>query len=185
MKLFWPIMGIASLALALALAGCATHSGHQPGPSAGGLTPQQMLANMRATSRDAAATCGHFYDHSRRLQVRSLEMGKSLAAILRLRDAARKYHDAVSSEAWPRQDWLRECSDRLINAWNNVEVSIALLEPTPPVVGWWDRSQHSLVDLYRASYPYIGQPAGPLPTALASHSWAVDPVGVVRAQRVR
>ena len=180
MKTLWPIICIASLALA----GCATNPGHQPGPSAGALTPQQMLANMRVTSHDAAVNCGYFYDHSRQLQIRSLEMGKSLAAILRLRDAVRKYDDAVSSEAWPRPDWLRECSEHLLNAWINVEVSFAQLEPTPPVVGWWDRSQHSLVDLYHASSPYIGRPVAPLPSALASHNRSANPGMVVRAQPV-
>jgi len=129
--------------------------------------PPQVLAAMRSAAHNAAVNCNHFYDHARRLQVRNSEMGKSLAAILRLRDAVRKYHNAVSSDYWPRPDWLRECSEHLLNAWINVEVSFPQLEPTPPVVGWWNQSQHSLVDLYRASSPYAGQPQGPLPSALA------------------
>jgi hypothetical protein len=138
---------------------------------------------MRSAAHDAAINCNHFYDHSRQLQIRSSEMGKSLAAILRLRDTVRKYQDAVSSDYWPRPDWLRVCSENLITAWINVEVSFPQLEPTPPVVGWWDRSQHSLVDLYQASSPYIGRPTGPLPSALASHSRSGEEL-VVRAQPV-
>ncbi|MFZ2642732.1 MAG: hypothetical protein WA117_17185 [Verrucomicrobiia bacterium] len=164
MKKYWQILCIASLALA----GCATHSAVRPGPSTGALSPQQVLANMRGAAHEAAIACSHFYDHSRHLQIRSSEMGRSLAAILRLRNAVRKYHDAVSSEEMPRPDWLRECSEHLLNAWVKVEVSFPQLEPTPPVVGWWNRSQDSLVAMYQASSPYIGQPSahGPLPTAL-------------------
>jgi len=123
---------------------------------------------MRGTAHEAAIACSHFYDHSRHLQIRSSEMGNSLAAILRLRNAVQKYHDAVSSEEMPRQDWLRECSEHLLSAWVKVEVSFPQLEPTPPVVGWWNRSQDCLVAMYQASSPYIGQPSapGPLPTAL-------------------
>jgi hypothetical protein len=128
--------------------------------------PPQVLADMRSAAHDAAINCGHFYDHARGLQVRSSDMGRSLAAILRLRDTVRKYQDAVSSDYWPRPDWLRACSENLLNAWINVEVSFPQLEPTPPVVGWWDRSQQSLVNLYRAASPYIGQPTGPLPSIL-------------------
>ena len=64
---------------------------------------------MRGTSHEAAINCSHFHDHSRQLQIRNSEMGKSLAAILRLRDAVRKHQGVVSSEDMPRLDWLREC----------------------------------------------------------------------------
>lgn len=130
--------------------------------------PPQVLADMRKTAHDAAINCSHFYDHARWLQVRNLEMGKSLAAILRLRDAVRRYYEAVSTDYWPRPDWLRECSEHLLNAWINVEISFPQLEPTPPVVGWWNQTQHDLVDLYHAALPYIGQPQGPLPSALSA-----------------
>ena len=183
MKTYWKILCIASLALA----GCATQSDVRPGSSTGALSPQQVLANMRGASHEAAINCSHFYDHSRQLQIRSSDMGRSLAAILRLRDTVRKYQDAVFSEDMPRPDWLRECSENLLDAWIKVEVSFPQLEPTPPVVGWWNRSQDSLVAMYQASSPYIGRPSasGPLPTALANHSRSDDPALVVRAQPVR
>ena len=164
MKTYWKILCIASLAFE----GCATQSDVRPGSSTGALSPQQVLANMRGTSHEAAINCSHFHDHSRQLQIRSLELGRSLAAILRLRDAVRKHQDVVFSEDMPRLDWLRECCENLLEAWIKVEVSFPQLEPTPPVVGWWNRSQDSLVAMYQASSPYIGRPsaAGPLPTAL-------------------
>ncbi|MFZ2642733.1 MAG: hypothetical protein WA117_17190 [Verrucomicrobiia bacterium] len=159
MKTYWKIICIASMA-GLAPLPCGADDNLPPA------LPPQVLATMRVAAHDAAINCSHFYDHSRRLQIRSSEMGKSLAAILRLRDTVRKYQNAVSSDYWPRPDWLRVCSENLLTAWINVEVSFPQLEPTPPVVGWWDQSQHSLVDLYRAASPYIGQPAGPLPSVL-------------------
>ena len=159
MKTYLQIICIASLA-GLASLPCGADDNLPPA------LPPQVLADMRSAAHDAAINCSHFYDHARGLQVRNLEMGKALAATLRLRDSVRKYQDAVSSNYWPRPDWLRECSEHLLTAWINVEVSFPQLESTPPVVGWWDRSQQSLVNLYRASSPYIGQPTGPLPSIL-------------------
>ena len=68
-----------------------------------------------------------------------------------------------------------------------MEVSFPQLEPTPPVVGWWNRSQDSLVAVYQASLPYIGRQSvpGPLPTALATHNRSDDPSLVVHALPVR
>ncbi len=159
MKTYLQIICIASLA-GLASLPCGADDNLPPA------LPPQVLADMRSAAHDAAINCSHLYDHARGLQVRNLEMGKALAATLRLRDSVRKYQDAVSSDYWPRPDWLKVCSENLLNAWINVEVSFPQLEPTPPVVGWWDRSQQSLVNLYRASSPYIGRPTGPLPSIL-------------------
>ena len=164
MKTHWQLLCVASLILT----GCATNSVVQPRLATGTSSPQQVLANMRGASHCAAINCSHFYDHSRQLQIRSSEMGRSLAAILRLRDAARKYHDATTSGEKPRQDWLQECSDNLLSAWIKVEVSFPQLEPTPPVVEWWNRSQDSLVEMYQAALPYIGPSAGPLPSVLGA-----------------
>ena len=125
-----------------------------------------MLADMRSAARDTVINCGHLYGYACQLQIRSPEMGKSLAAILRLRDAARRYHSGVSWSYAPQSNWLRECSETLLDAWIEVEMSLPLLEPTPLVAGWWNRSQHSLVTLYHTSSPYIGQPIAPLPSAL-------------------
>ena len=159
MKTYLQIICIASLA-ALAPLPCGAGDNLPPA------LPPQALAAMRSAAHDAAINCGHFYDHARGLQVRNPEMGQSLAAILRLRDAAMKYQDAIYWNDEPRLDWLRICSETLLDAWVNVELSFPQLEPTPPVVGWWDRSQLSLVDLYHASSPYIGLPITPLPSAL-------------------
>ena len=159
MKTYWKILCIASLA-ALAPLPCGADDNLLPA------LPPQVLAAMRGAAQGAAINCGHFYDCARQLQVRNPEMGQSLAAILRLRDAAMKYRDAISWNNKPRLDWLRMCSETLLDAWVNVELSLPQLEPTPPVVDWWDRSQLSLVDLYRAASPYIGQPIAPLPSAL-------------------
>jgi hypothetical protein len=125
-----------------------------------------MLESMHSAAHDAAINCSHFYDHAQRLQVRNPEIGKSLAAILRLRDAARRYHDGFTWNYGPQSVWLRLCSATLLKAWINVETSFQQLEPTPLVVGWWDRSQHSLVDLVYASASYVGLPTAPLPLAL-------------------
>ena len=166
MKTYWKIFCIASLIFA----GCATHPAVQPGPSTGALSPQQMLDNMSATSNDAAVNCSCFYDYARQLQIRSPEMDKSLAAILRLRDAVMKYHADIAWNPDPRPDWLRLCCETVLNAWVNVELSFPQLEPTPRVVGSWNRAQDSLVAKYRASLPYIGRPIGPLPSALGGSS---------------
>ena len=166
MKTSWKIICIASLTLT----GCATHPAVQPGPSTGALSPQQMLDNMSTTSNDAAVNCSYFYDYACQLQIRSPEMGKSLAAILRLRDAVIKYHADIAWNHEPRPDWLRLCCETLLDAWVNVELSLPQLEPPPRVVGSWNRAQDSLVAMYRASSPYIGQPLGPLPSALGGSS---------------
>jgi hypothetical protein len=159
MKTYWKILCIASLAV-LAPLPCGAGDNLPPA------LPPQVLAAMRSAAHDAAINCDHFYDYARQLQVRNPEMGQSLAAILRLRDAAMKYRDAISLNDEPRLDWLRMCSETLLDAWVNVELSFPQLEPTPPVVGWWDRSQLNLVDLHNAASPYIGQPITPLPSAL-------------------
>ena len=130
--------------------------------------PPQVLGQMRGAAANAATTSGHFYDSARQLQVRNLEMGKTLAAILRLRDAARKFAEATASNDWPRPDWLRVCSEHLLNRWMEVEQRFPLLEPTPPVVSWWNHTQADLVALYGVAGAYIGRPAGPVPTALAN-----------------
>ena len=168
MKTYWQILCIASLALT----GSATYSAVQPDPSTGALSPQQMLDNMRTTSNDASVNCGYFYDYACRLQIRSLEMGQSLSAILRLRDAVMKYHAAITWNYEPRPDWLRMCCETLLDAWVNVELSFPQLEPTPRVVGSWNRAQDSLVAMYNASLPYIGQTIVPLPSALGVSSLA-------------
>ena len=147
MKPYWKILCIASLALA----GFATHSDAQSLTSTGALSPRQMLDTMRTTSNEAYANCSCFYDYSCQLQSRSPEMDKSHAAILRLRDAAMKYQAAISWNDEPRPDWLRMCCGTLLDAWVNVELSFPQLEPTPRVVGSWNRSQDSMVALYRAS----------------------------------
>lgn len=186
MKPYWQILCIASLAFA----GSATCSAVQPSQSAGALAPQQalqefrnvvaystipflralashqMLESMRSAAHDAAVTCSHFYDQAQRLQVRNPEMDKSLAAILRLRDAVRRYHAGFTWNYGPQSVWLRLCSVTLLDAWINVETSFQQLEPTPLVAGWWDQSQHSLVDLVYASSSYVGLPTAPLPLAL-------------------
>lgn len=121
---------------------------------------------MHSAAREAAINCGHLYDRARQLQIRNPEMSKSLAAILRLRDAVRRYHAGVSWAYRPQSDWLRLCSVTLLDAWINVEMSFQQLEPTPLVAGWWDRSQHSLADLVYTSSSYVGLPTAPLPLAL-------------------
>ena len=170
MKTYWKLLCIASLAFA----GFATHSDAQSLNSTGAPSPQQMLDNMRATSNDASVNCGYLYDYARRLQIRSPEMGKSLAAVLRLRDVVTKYQEAISWNGEPRPDWLRMYSRNLLDAWGNVEVSFPRLEPTPRVVGSWKRAQDSLVAMYHAASQYIGQPITPLPSALGAD--AVQPV---------
>ena len=165
MNTYWQILFVALL-----FTGCATRSAVQPGPASGALASERALTGIRETSRDAEVNCSRFYDYARGLQACSLEMGRSLAAILRLRDVVREYNDAVSGKCMPPSESLRERSEHLFDAWINVEASFQQLEPTSLVIDWWNRSQRSLSDLCRADSPYIGPPAGPLPSALSARA---------------
>ena len=173
MKTHWKIVLIVLLA-GLAPSPCGADDNLPPA-----LSPQQVLARMRTTSDDAAVNCSYFYDYFCRLQIRSPEADKSLAEVLRLRDVVQGYHDAIAWDYYePRPEWLRRYCETLLDAWINVELSFPQLEVAPRVVGSWNRAQESLIILYRASLPYIGQPTCPLPLVLGA--FAVQPKVTIR-----
>ncbi|MCX6909689.1 MAG: hypothetical protein NTY01_16825, partial [Verrucomicrobia bacterium] len=71
----------------------------------------------------------------------------------------------------PRPDWLRTCSETLLDAWINVDQTFPQLQGPPPVADWWNRAQAALVALYNAAAPLMGRPTGgPLPMALSGGS---------------
>lgn len=145
--------------------------------------PPQSLENMRGAAYAAARACDYFYDAARRVPIRTRQGGETLAAILRLRDASRNFASATTASYWPRPDWLRYCSERLLDSWIFVERILPTVPAPPPVLSTWGQAQASLIALYRTAEPYIGRPSGgPLPSALAA---ALNPPPVVRALPAR
>jgi hypothetical protein len=146
--------------------------------------PPQVLAGLRGVAMEAARNCEFFLSDAKRVSIRDSQQGQALAAIRTLRDAAKKYADATVSSRWPRPDWLRYCSETLLDAWINVDVTFPQLQAPPPVMDKWNRAQGALVALYNAAAPYMGKPAGgPLPMALgggAAQPGVALPPGVVR-----
>lgn len=165
------------------LAGCvvgAAAQGPQPPP-----VPPQVLAGLRGVATEAARSCEFFLNEAKRVSVRDSQQGRALAAIRTLRDAAKKYAEATISARWPRPDWLRFCSETLLDAWINVDMTFPQLQAPPPVIDRWNRAQGALVALYNAAAPYMGKPAGgPLPIALGGGTGGQQggalPPGVVR-----
>ncbi|MBI5396728.1 MAG: hypothetical protein HZA91_15650 [Verrucomicrobia bacterium] len=146
--------------------------------------PPQVLQGMRGAAYAAARACDQFYSTARRVPVRTRQGGETLAAILRLRDASRHFAEATTSSYWPRPDWLRMCSERLLDSWIYVERILRTVPAPPPVLTEWSRAQGGLAALYRTAEPYIGRPSGgPLPAALAASQG--QPPGVVRALPAR
>jgi len=128
----------------------------------------QTLASLRGVATEAARNCEFFLNEAKRVSVRNAQQGQALAAIRSLHDAAKKYADATTSARWPRPDWLRTCSETLLDAWINVDTTFPQLQGPPPVVDWWNRSQAALVALYNAAAPLMGRPTGgSLPMALS------------------
>lgn len=146
--------------------------------------PPQVLEGMRGAAYAAARSCDHFYDTAQHVPIRTRHGGETLAAIRRLRDASRSFANATSSNQWPRPDWLRYCSERLLDSWLFVERILPTVPAPPSVLSTWSQAQGSLVTLYRTAEPYIGRPTGgPLPSALAASQG--QPPGVVRALPAR
>jgi len=146
--------------------------------------PPQALDNMRGGAYAAARACDQFYSTAQRVPVRTRHGGETLAAIRRLRDACRSFANATTSTHWPRPDWLRYCSEQLLDSWICVERILPTVPAPPPVLSAWSQAQGSLVALYRSAEPYIGRPTGgPLPAALIASQG--QPPGVVRALPAR
>ena len=133
--------------------------------------PVEALVGLRGVATEAARNCELFLNDAKRVSIRNAQQGQALAAIRSLRDAAKKYADATVSARWPRPDWLRYCSETLLDAWINVDQTFPQLQAPPPVMAWWSRAQGGLVALYNAAAPYMGRPSGgPLPMALGGAS---------------
>ena len=127
----------------------------------------QAVAGLRAAAKEAEQNCNIFYDKLRWQQMRTPDQSKAMAAALHLRDAARKFAGATSSERWPRPDWLRYCSERLLDAWVEEERFFPTLEVSPVLRDLWGHVQGSLVALYQTAEPIMGRPVGvALPQAL-------------------
>ncbi len=155
---------IRTVAVIAALAGLAPLARGQAGPPP---VPPQVLQGMRGVAHDAAQNCIYLHENARRVSIRSSHQGHALAAIVRLKDAAKKFADATCADRWPRPDWLRVCSENLLDSWMGVDQTFPMLAAPPPVVDWWNRAQTALVALYNSAAPYIGRPAGgPMPMAL-------------------
>lgn len=134
-------------------------------------TPQklspQSVAMLRGVAQEAERNCITFYDKLRWVQMRTADQSKAMGAALHLRDAAKKFAGATASERWPRPDWLRYCSERLLNAWVEEEQYFPTLEAPPAILELWAVTQASLVALYKTAEPIMGRPMGvPLPQAL-------------------
>jgi len=132
------------------------------------LSPQSVAA-LRGVAQDAEQHCVTLYDKLRWVQMRTADQSKAMGAALHLRDAARKFAGATTSERWPRPDWLRYCSERLLNAWVEEERYFPTLEAPPAILELWSATQASLVTLYKTAEPIMGRPMGvPLPQALTA-----------------
>lgn len=132
------------------------------------LTPQSVLS-LRGIAQEVEQNCTTFYDKLRWVQMRTADQSRALTAALHLRDAARKFAGATTSERWPRPDWLRYCSERLLNAWVEEEQYFPSLGAPPVILELWAHTQDSLVALYRTAEPIMGRPLGvQLPQALAA-----------------
>ena len=143
--------------------------------------PPEALAGLRGVAGEAARNCNFFLERANHISIRNSQQGHALAAIRSLREAARKYADATVSAHWPRPDWLRYCSERLLDAWIGVDQTFPMLEAPPEVMAWWGRTQGALVALYNAAAPIMGRPSGgPLPMALGGGGPGARPPGVVR-----
>ncbi|MFA6564051.1 MAG: hypothetical protein WCV00_19270 [Verrucomicrobiia bacterium] len=153
------------LIITLLLAGIASISTAQTPQK---LSPQSVAA-LRGVAQEAELNCTTFYNKLRWVQMRTADQSKAMGAALHLRDAARKFAGATTSERWPRPDWLRYCSERLLNAWVEEEQYFPSLEAPPVVLELWSHTQASLVTLYKAAEPIMGRPMGvALPQALTA-----------------
>lgn len=132
-------------------------------------TSPQSVALLRGVAQEAERNCVTFYDKLRWIQMRTADQSKAMGAALHLRDAARKFAGATTSERWPRPDWLRYCSERLLNAWVEEEQYFPTLDAPPAILELWTVTQASLVILYKTAEPIMGRPMGvPLPQALTA-----------------
>lgn len=132
------------------------------------LTPQSVLS-LRGVAQEAEQNCTTFYDKLRWVQMRTADQSRALTAALHLRDAARKFAGATTSDRWPRPDWLRYCSERLLNAWVEEEQYFPSLGAPPVILELWTHTQDSLVTLYKTAEPIMGRPLGvQLPQALGA-----------------
>jgi hypothetical protein len=132
------------------------------------LSPQ-AVATLRDVAHAAEQNCTTFYNKLRWIQMRTADQSKAMGAALHLRDAAKKFAGATTSERWPRPDWLRYCSERLLDAWLEEEQYFPSLEAPPAVLELWAHTQASLVALYKAAEPIMGRPVGvALPQALSA-----------------
>jgi hypothetical protein len=160
-------------------------TGQQPVPPN---LPPEVLQNMRGSAYGAAQACEQLYNAARQVPIRTRQGGETLAAILRLRDASRSFAKATTSSHWPRPDWLRSCSERLLDCWVYVDRILPTVPAPPTVLAEWRNAQGALVALYKTAAPYIGRPTGgPLPSALAGPPPTGQPgqPGVVRALPAR
>ncbi|MCX6906696.1 MAG: hypothetical protein NTY01_01495 [Verrucomicrobia bacterium] len=147
------------------LAGFAASSFAQTPPK---LSPQSV-ATLRGVAQDAEQHCVTLYYKLRWVQMRTADQSKAMGAALHLRDAARKFAGATTSERWPRPDWMRYCSEILLNAWVEEERYFPTLEAPPAILELWSATQASLVTLYKTAEPVMGRPMGvPLPQALTA-----------------
>jgi len=152
-----PSQCLATMIVVAGFAAGVAAQGPQPPP-----VPPQVLAGLRGVATEAARNCEFFLNEAKRVSIRDSQQGRALAAIRSLRDAAKKYADATISARWPRPDWLRYCSETLLDAWINVDVTFPQLQAPPPVMDRWGRAQGALVALYNAAAPYMGKPAAAL-----------------------
>jgi hypothetical protein len=140
------------------------------------LSPQSVAA-LRDVATVAEQNCTTYYNKLRWIQMRTADQSKAMGAALHLRDAAKKFAGATTSERWPRPDWLRYCSERLLDAWIEEERYFPSLEAPPAVLELWAHTQASLVALYKAAEPIMGRPVGvALPQALIAASPKPSPV---------
>lgn len=154
----------ASLATIAAIASLALAASGPSGPPA--VSPS-ALQSMRGVAADAAQNCAALHADARRVPIRNSQQGRALAAIVRLKDATRKFADATTAARWPRPDWLRVCSEDLLQSWISVDKAFPALQASPEVADSWNSTQTALVALYNAAVPYIGRSAGgPMPVAL-------------------
>jgi len=150
--------------------------------------PPGYVAGLRSYAHEAAKQVGYFLDNAKRVPIRSKEQGDALAAIRALHNSTKQYANATVSARWPRPDWLRYCSENLLDTWIRVDQSFPMLQAPPPVMDWWSRAQGALVALYNAATPYMGKPSGgPLPLALGgsgARGTSSETVPVVRGEPV-
>ncbi|MBI5396336.1 MAG: hypothetical protein HZA91_13655 [Verrucomicrobia bacterium] len=142
----------------------------ESGPPMGAtrFAPPAYVAGLRSYAHEAAKEAGCLLDAAKRVPVRGKEQGDALASVRALQNSAKQYVNATVSAYWPRPDWLRHCSENLLDSWMRVDQSLPMLHAPPPVMECWGRAQAAMVALYNA-VPPMDKPSGrPLPLALGS-----------------